>query len=100
MTKVRYGFDGDRAFVEAKGHATGSETVCAGVSAILFALAGYLKNDEGAHILAFRLTPGDALLRARGGKEMRGAFEGAVIGLLQLAKSYGDFVSAEEIENF
>ena len=44
MTKVYAERDGNRCILSAQGHAIGSEQVCAAVSGLLYALAGYLTN--------------------------------------------------------
>ena len=44
MTKVRAMRRGDHYAVHARGHATGSPQVCAAISGLLYALAGYARN--------------------------------------------------------
>ena len=47
MTKVRWRTEDDGTCeILATGHATGSEQVCAGISAIIYSLAGWLKNSD------------------------------------------------------
>ena len=45
MTRIVLQKQGENMRVSAAGHATGSAAACAGVSAILFALCGYLHED-------------------------------------------------------
>ena len=76
------------------GHAgysrSGDDIVCAAVSGIVYALAGYLTNEcEGAMVNALR--PGLASIECGGGGEA--AMRMAYIGLLQLALTYPEFVS-------
>lgn len=78
----------------AAGHATGSPAVCAAISGLVFALAGYLKNLERAgevKVGALRLEPGDARVEASG-DAARQPFDMAAVGLMQLAAQYPEFV--------
>lgn len=82
--------------LKVSGHAGyssgGDDVVCAAVSGIVYALAGYIKNEcEGAVIAALR--PGYAAIEC--GKEGEPAMRMAYIGLLQLALTYPDFVRVE-----
>lgn len=87
MTRIYCERDGDRYLIAASGHATGSEKACAAVSGILYGLAGYLANDGTAEIITCRMEPGDAVLQARGGEALGGAFTMAAIGLGQIAQA-------------
>lgn len=77
--------------VTAKGHAEGSSEVCAGVSALLCALAGYLEED----LVRARLESGDAWVEARerrGRDRVRTAVELVRTGLLMMEKQYGPYI--------
>ncbi len=121
MTKVCIERSGRRTLIEAQGHATASEPdmaanlgaeapvdmtgvqVCAAVSALLSALSGYVEYRrtvcEGVEVLANELDEGRAKLhfisRGRGTKKLEGAVELTVTGLLQLQRSYGEYISVE-----
>ena len=77
--------------------------VCAAVSALLSALSGYVEYRrtvcEGVEVLANELDEGRAKLhfisRGRGTKKLEGAVELTVTGLLQLQRSYGEYISVE-----
>jgi uncharacterized protein YsxB (DUF464 family) len=75
---------------------TSGTAVCAAVSGILYALAGWLLNqlsDEGRpgfSVQEFQLDSGDAALSWSGGAEAGAAFELTVIGLEQIAAKYPD----------
>ncbi len=93
---------GFRCAIRASGHATGSEKACAAVSAILYALAGYLKNAEADRrlpVVEIRLESGDAVLDFWADEEAKGAFEMAVIGLAQVAKAEPERVSVRICED-
>lgn len=75
--------DGRLFMLSSKGHATGSEEVCAGVSAIIYALAGWAENFATEDV-KIELESGDALIVFRGGTEAEAAFDMAVIGLKQI----------------
>lgn len=78
-----------RYLITAQGHATGNEKVCAGVSAILYSLAGWIVNNEQALVYhTQKLKSGDAALEWWGGIEAKTAFDMAVIGMLQIEKKY------------
>lgn len=103
MTKVCIERSGRRTLIKAQGHSTGSVQVCAAVSALLSALSGYVEYRrtvcEGVEVLANELDEGRAKLhfisRGRGTKKLEGAVELTVTGLLQLQRSYGEYISVE-----
>ena len=74
----------------AHGHAgfnPGNDIVCAGCSAIITMLAGYLINKfEQNQLLKMELEHGDADIYVKG--EAVEIFEMAVIGLMQIEKVY------------
>ncbi len=95
MTKIKFKQRGNKYTVEAKGHATGSEIACAGVSAVMYALAGYLINAERAgkvYDVSGHLKPADAVQEWCGGEAAEAAYEMATIGLMQIAESYPQYV--------
>lgn len=95
MTKVYYEAEGGRYLLSVKDHATGSPVVCAAVSGLCYALAGYLANAEDVTVYNRRMEPGDVLLHFRGDQQAQGAFEAVVIGLLQMEKKYPELVRVE-----
>ena len=96
MTQVYAERSGNRCILSAKGHATGSPEVCAGVSAILYALAGYLINHD-IKISEQRMEDADVHLEFTGGEGAVAAYEMAVIGLLQIEKAHPEFI---QVKNF
>lgn len=86
--KARYGRDGYS--IVSIGHAGTSES-CTAISAILGALAGWVKNNTGA----FSLEKGENIITFPkcGGAET--AMDVTVIGLQQVAKVHPEDVSIE-----
>lgn len=98
MTRVLVENSGTRCALSAKGHATGSETVCAAVSGILYALAGYLVNaaeERYVEIYEYRVESGDVKLDFCGDERAEAAFEMAMIGLRQLEQGWPGLVRVE-----
>lgn len=97
MTKVYAEKDGSRYSIFANGHATGSPEVCAAISGILYALAGYVRNAADGSTLAYdeRLESGSVRLHFRGGAGAEGAFDMAVIGLKQIETQYPELLQVE-----
>lgn len=92
---------GGRYVLTARGHAVGSPQVCAAISALLFAVAGYLENVRGTvQVGEVRLDSGDARLYWSGGARAEAAYELAAVGLCQLARRYPRYVacSVDETE--
>lgn len=84
------------------GHATGSEKVCAAISSIVYALAGYLKNievEKGEKPPVIQLKSGFSSFRFSG-KGAESAYDMAVIGLMQLANQYPENIRFEKNKNF
>lgn len=100
MTRVYAERDGNRYTIYANGHATGSPEVCAAISGLLYALAGYVRNASDGSTLAYdeRLESGNVQLHFRGGEGAGGAFDMAVIGLKQIEAKYPELVSVEYLE--
>lgn len=95
MTEVTAKRDGNLCCIEAEGHATGSEQVCAAVSGIMYALAAYAINCKNCEILRLELEPGHAVVCARGGKIVP-AYRMAALGLGQIAAQYPEYIRYSE----
>lgn len=78
----------------ASEHA-GSEVVCAGISAICYALAGYLLNKVPEDDLEYSLAIAEAEIRVKDSDIAREAFTMAEIGLKQIEETYGDYIHVE-----
>lgn len=98
MTNIYAERSGKRCLLVAKGHATGSEQVCAAVSALVYALAGYLTNAIRERYIEFyreQLESGDVVMDFNGDDCTAAAFETVVIGLQQIAQQYPEFICVE-----
>lgn len=98
MTSVYAQRSGNRCILSAQGHATGSPEVCAAVSGILYALAGYLANAIRERYIEFygnRMESGNVLLDFNGDDCTAVAFEMAVVGLQQIAQEHPKFLRVE-----
>lgn len=85
MVKVMTESTDGRHRIVCSGHATGSEQVCAAVSGLVTALAGYLVNKNQNGILKLDMESGNCDIEFEGADE---AFEMTKIGLLQISESY------------
>lgn len=98
MIEAYYSRTGDDYFLGVYGHAQydahGRDIVCAGVSAITFALLGFL-NSHGDDIrsLDTRNKSGEAEITCTGNETIGTAFEMAAIGIAQIAAKYPDNVT-------
>lgn len=93
MTRVYCEKDGNRYTVTAQGHAEGSPEVCAAVSGLLYALAGYLQNEKGIGELHGRVLPGDFSMVFDGDNRAEAVYNMTLIGLLQIEKSHPEYIS-------
>jgi len=96
-----YAQDGEYQ-ISAEGHATGSPECCAAVSCMLTALAGWISNNR-EHVKSSRpprieLNSGNATILFLGDKYADAAFRLTVIGLVQLAKSYPQYVFCDWVD--
>lgn len=81
------------------GHATGSPQVCAAVSGIVYALAGWLNNDSVHQTRppGITLESGLSEITAYGDSYVETAFELAEVGLLQIAKQYPEYLCVKRM---
>ena len=100
MTTVYYEAQGGRCLLSVRGHATGSPAVCAAVSGLVYALAGYLVNCEGVLLYNKVLDSGQALLHFQGDQGAQAAFRVTLIGLAQIAKAHPEQVELTGEKNF
>lgn len=96
MTRAEVELRGDRYLLTVEGHAEGSVAVCAAVSAIVYALSGYVFNAAG-HVKALEcneLRSGRARIECTADASVGAAFRMAGIGLTQVARAYPLFLDA------
>ena len=83
--------------IELSGHAnysSGADIVCAGVSAIVYAYIGYIRNSKIA-VNELQISSGKVVCKVNkdGARE---AFEMAAIGLMQIEKQYPKNIRIEK----
>lgn len=77
----------------------GSSEVCAAVSGLMYALAGYLVNaerDGKVQVICSKMMPGEAEQRWEGSEAEDAAYNLVVIGLMQIAGSYPQYLEIGE----
>ena len=97
MTRVIFKNTDDVYIVQATGHATGSEKVCAGVSTLMYAIAGWAINSEDT--LAYhksKLDSGSAYVEFSGGEDAKTVYKLAYIGFKQIAEKYPENIKVFE----
>lgn len=101
MTKGYAEMDDSRCFLSLYGHATGSCEVCAAISALAYAMAGYLTNAElegRAEVYTMKMEGGSVVIHASGDERCVGACEAVLLGLRQIAEQYPDYLSMDFLE--
>lgn len=97
MIRARFSTVRSGLQLEMRDHATGSPLVCAGASAIVWALAGWLHNHRSTETV-LDLRAGDAFIQCARTPETEAAFELAEVGLKQLEKKYAQLIRVEHEE--
>ena len=100
MIKAIYHREEDAHLLMLNGHANyadhGEDIVCAGASAVVYALLGWLENNsEDLGYVNADVHEGDVKIACEGGEKTAAVFEMTAIGLLQLADSYPDHVAID-----
>lgn len=95
MIRINYCRTGDRHRLAVEGHAGqaehGKDIVCAGVSAVSFALLAYLAQCE-ADIESLTGASGSISVDCTGGEKVEAAFDMAMAGYLQISECYPQYV--------
>ena len=90
MTVVRYGRTGDRCRLELRGHAAGSPTACAGLSALTNALTLYLERHP---VRVHALEEGEGVYSADfAGDDAAAVWACVVLGIRSIAAAYPEQV--------
>ena len=98
MTQGYAELEGGRCLLALDGHATGSPEMCAAISGIVYALAGYLANagrDGFAEFYRMELESGKVRIHCHGDDRVTAACEMAIIGLRQLEKAHPDLLQMD-----
>lgn len=94
MIQAKFSTVHDGLQLEMRDHATGEPLVCAGASAIVWSLAGWLHNHPEAEAV-MDLRAGDAFVQCARTPASEAAFELAMVGLKQLEKKYEEYIQVE-----
>lgn len=102
MVRAKYIVDENSHSLTVLGHANydeyGRDIVCAGISALVQALIGWLEeNYYKASFVSVDPKEGEVIISADGGEELAAVFHMASIGLYQIADSYPDHMQIDII---
>ena len=102
MVKAKYTIEENTHTLVVLGHANyaeyGKDIVCAGVSAIVQALIGWIEeNYYKANCISVSPKEGEVIISCEGGEDIAAIFNMASIGLTQIADSYPDYVQIDII---
>lgn len=97
MTSVNYSKENGEHRLQIDGHAGysyhGSDIVCAAISAISYALLGYLENhDEENPNFSYATGNGSLLVYSGSSEQIDAAFDMAIIGFQQISNKYPQYV--------
>lgn len=102
MVRAKYTVEDNTHTLTVLGHANydeyGKDIVCAGVSAIVQALIGWLENNPcNVECISIDEQRGEVIIACEGGEDIAAVFYMASIGLEQIAVSYPDHVQIDII---
>lgn len=102
MVRAKYTVDENTHTLVVSGHANydeyGRDIVCAGVSALVQALIGWIEeNHYRAECISIEHKAGEVIISCEGGDDIAAVFNMTAIGLMQIADSYGDHVQIDTI---
>ena len=100
MIIASYDRNGDTHILSVNGHAgyahKGEDIVCAGVSAIVYALIGWLENNaEDTQFVSIDEGNGEVIVSCDGDDKTATAFYMAAIGIEQIANTYPAHVTID-----
>lgn len=102
MINAKYTVEGGIHTLTVLGHANyaeyGKDIVCAGVSALVQALIGYVANNDcESDFISLDEKDGEVIISCDGGEATAAVFYMTAIGLEQIAYSYPDHVQIDII---
>lgn len=102
MINAKYTVEGDTHTLMVLGHANyaeyGKDIVCAGVSALVQALIGWIENNDcSTDFISIDETGGEVAISCEGGERIATAFEVTTTGLEQIAYSYPDHMQIDYV---
>jgi hypothetical protein len=86
MTRAYFEKDGSHYTVDIREHASDAES-CAGISAIVYALVGYLHNNDDVQTIRERVQPGDFRVEFVGEENAEAVFYMTYIGIAQIGET-------------
>jgi len=100
MVRARYTVEDSTHTLSVVGHANydeyGKDIVCAGVSALIQALIGWIEeNYYKANCISIDPKEGEILVSCEGGEELASVYQMTAIGLTQIADCYPDHVEID-----
>lgn len=101
MIRVYYARGEGEHELTINGHAGyaeyGKDIVCAGVSAIAFALLGWLENheEELTEMDELMVEDGQVYIACAGSDKVTTAFQVALMGLIQISRAHPEYVDIE-----
>lgn len=102
MIRAKYTAEKNKHTLAVLGHAGygeyGKDIVCAGVSALVLALVGWIENNHcKTECISIDDRGGEVLIACNGDEQTDAVFNMALIGLEQIASSYPDHVQIDII---
>ena len=101
MIRVYYTRGEGKHELNINGHAGyaeyGRDIICAGVSAITFALLGWMEHNEEeiTQLDELMVEDGQVFIACAGTNNLNTAFQVAIMGLIQIARAHPEYVSIE-----
>lgn len=101
MVRARYSVEDNTHTITVVGHADydeyGKDIVCAGVSALVQALIGWVENNPHCvECVSVDDTSGEVIISCNG-EEVQAVFQMTAIGIEQIAECYPDYVYIDTI---
>ena len=102
MVRARYTVEDDKHTLSVIGHANydeyGKDIVCAGASALVQALIGWIEEKHyTAECIDISTKEGEVIISCEGGDDISAVFYMAAIGLSQIADCYPNHVQIDII---
>lgn len=102
MVRAKYTVEDTTHTLTVLGHANygeyGKDIVCAGVSALVQALIGWVEESYyKANCISVDTKDGEVIISCDGGEDVAAVFFMTAIGLVQIADNYPDHVSIDII---
>ena len=101
MIKARYTAEGNTHTLSVRGHANydeyGKDIVCAGVSALVQALMGWIENKPYITADCTRSDGGEITIECQGDDDVASVFYMTAIGVEQIATNYPQHVQIDII---